>query len=317
MKTFCLLLLVFTLYSCTPKNNLPTVAFVDAFEDNTIGKAKQGFFDALKKNGFSEQQKTINVMYRNAQGNDITLNQIIQYFKAQQPTLIATCPTTPTIAALQNIKNIPVFMMVAPKPALMKLNNNDGKTPANLFGVGEGLEYIDTAFDLIPKLLVKKSKLKVGLIYSQSQAQSVEALNFIKAKAAALNIELVALPVNTSNETLLVTQSLLSQQIDAFFALPDNVVFASFETILKACNQANVPIFTSESGLVARGAVAAFGAGMYQWGFQAGEQAAQYLKAKSTNGLQWQMVNSRKKVYNAKAAQQFGIIVGKDFEIIN
>lgn len=317
MKFFCFLLLTFAFIGCTPKNNLPTVAFVDAFEDATIGRAKQGFFDALKKNGFSEEQKTINVVYRNAQGSDITLNQIIQYCKTQKPTLIATCPTTPTIAALQNIKDIPVFMMVAPEPSLMKLNNKDGKAPANLFGVGENLAYIDTSFALIPKLLNKKQQLKVGMIFNQSEPQSADALNKIKALAATINVELVALPVNSSADASLVTQSLLAQHIDAFFANPDNVVFASFETIIKACNNAKVPVFTSESGLVARGAVAAYGADMYQWGYQAGEQAAQYLKTTSTHNLQWQMVNLRKKVYNPEAAQKFGIVVGKDFEKAN
>jgi len=314
MKFFCFLLLTFALFSCKPKNNLPTVAFVDAFEDATIGKAKLGFFDALKKAGFSEQQKTINVLYRNAQGSDITLNQIIQYCKAQQPTLIATCPTTPTIAALQNIKDIPVFMMVAPKPDLMKLNNSNGNAPANLYGVGEDLAYIDTSFALIPKLLNKNKRLKVGMIYNQSEPQSVDALNRIKIIATAMNIELEALPVNASADAQLVTQTLLSKNIDAFFANPDNVVFASFEVIIKKCNDAKVPVFTSESGLVARGAVAAYGADMYAWGYQAGEQAAQLLQTKSTTNLHWEMVKLRKKVYNETVAKQFGIAIPEGFE---
>ena len=314
MKPFYFLLFTFYLFACKPKNNLPTVAFVDAFEDATIGKAKQGFFDALKKSGFSEEQKTINVLYRNAQGSDITLNQIIQYCKAQQPTLIATCPTTPTIAALQNIKDIPIFMMVAPKPELMKLNNAVGKAPANLFGVGEDLAYIDTSFSLISKLLLKKEKLKVGMIFNQSEPQSLDALNRIKTLATTMNIELIALPVNSSADAQLVTQSLLSKKIDAFFANPDNVVFSSFEVIIKNCNAAKVPVFTSESGLVARGAVAAYGADTYNWGYQAGEQAVQFLKAKSTNNLHWEMVKTRKKVYNEQAAKQYGIIVGEGFE---
>ncbi len=316
MKNIFIFFFTFSFIGCTSKNNLPTVAFVDAFEDNTIGKAKQGFLDALDKNGFSENKKTINFLYRNAQGSDITLNQIIQYYKSQQPTLIATCPTTPTVAALQNIKDIPVFMMVSPKPELMKLNNKDGKIPINLFGVGEDLNYIDTSFRLIPQLLTKKSNLKVGMIYNQSELQSIEALSQIKSLAALLQIELVALPVNTSADAQLVTQSLLSKNIDAFFANPDNVVFASFETIIKSCNNAKVPVFTSESGLVARGAVAAYGADMYQWGYQAGEQAALFLKNKSPNGLHWEMVKTRKKVYNPTVCKQFNITVDNSFELI-
>jgi putative tryptophan/tyrosine transport system substrate-binding protein len=314
MKHIYYLLLSIFFFACTQKNKLPTVAFIDAFEDNTIAQAKKGFFDALKKSGFSEEQKTINVVYRNAQGNIPTLTQIVQYCKSKKVTLMATCPSISTITALQNSKDIPVFMMVSPKPSLMKLNNSNGLAPANLFGVGDDIDYIDTSFKLIPQLLNKKEKLKVGMIFNQSEPQSVDALNKIKSLATAMNINLVALPVNTSADAQLVTQSLLSKNIDAFFANPDNVVFSSFEVIIKSCNAAKVPVFTSESGLVARGAVAAYGANMYQWGYQAGEQAAQYLKTKSTTDLHWEMIKLRKRVYNAKAAQSFGITVGEGFE---
>lgn len=318
MKFIKFLLFSVIFISCKSKNdNVPTIAFVDAFEDNTIAKAKQGFFDALKKDGFSEDQKTINVIYRNAQGNIPTLTQIIQYAKSEKVSLIATCPSISTITAIQNIKDIPVFMMVSPKPELMKINAVDGRSPTNLYGVGEDLSYIDTSFGLIPKLLNKKEKIKVGMIFNQSEPQSVDALNRIKTLAHQMNIELVSLPVNSSAETQLVTQSLLSKNIEAFFANPDNVVFASFETIIQACNNSKVPIFTSEAGLVARGAVAAYGADMYAWGYQAGEQAAQYLKTKSTKGLKWQMVKKRTKVYNSKVALQFGITLDSSFESIN
>jgi putative ABC transport system substrate-binding protein len=93
-------------------------------------------------------------------------------------------------------------------------------------------------------------------------------------------------------------------------------VFESFETILQACNRKNIPIFTSEAGLVERGALAAFGADIYQWGYQAGEQAAQFLKTKSTAGLHWEMVKIRKKVYNPSVAKKFGLTLPSDFQPI-
>jgi putative ABC transport system substrate-binding protein len=93
-------------------------------------------------------------------------------------------------------------------------------------------------------------------------------------------------------------------------------VFAAFETILKSCEQKNVPIFTSEAGLVQRGAVAAFGADIYQWGYQSGLQAAQYLKTRKTDGLKPEMVKIRKRVYNAAAAKKYNITVPANFEAV-
>ncbi|MET6997115.1 ABC transporter substrate-binding protein [Chitinophaga defluvii] len=319
MRAYGWLLILIAACSCQSgadkKKGVPVIGFVDAFEDNTIAQAKTGFIAALQKNGFSEKDHTVEIIYRNAQGNIPTLTQIVKYFIAEKVDLIASSPSLSTITAIQNTHEIPVFMMVAPEPQLMKVIDAQGKAPANLLGVGENLEYIDTSFALIPQLVKpKKDVLTVGMIYNQSEPQSTEALDRIKALADKLHINMISLPVNTSADVQLVTRSLLNKGIDAFFANPDNTVFASFETIIKACNEAKVPVFTSEAGLVTRGAVAAYGADIYQWGYQAGEQAAQFLKQKSAAGMTWQMVQVRKRVYNPTAARQFNISVPANFE---
>ncbi len=317
MKNWLLFSVIILCMSCnhSADSGVPVVGFADAFQDNTIEQAKTGFMDALRKDGFDEKKGTLKIIYRNAQGNIPTLTQIIKYFISQPVTLIATNPSLSTITAVQNTKTIPIFMMVSPTPELMKINGSTGKPPENLFGVGETLDYIDTSFLLIPKVVKPKSdRLTVGMIFNQSEPQSVESIERIRKLAAGNNINLVSQPVNSTADVQLVTASLLSKNIDVFFANPDNVVFGSFETILQSCNQKNIPIFTSEAGLVERGALAAYGADIYQWGYQAGEEAAQFLKTKSTAGLRWEMVKLRKKVFNPSAAKKFGLSIPSDFQ---
>jgi putative ABC transport system substrate-binding protein len=186
-----------------------------------------------------------------------------------------------------------------------------------LHGVAEELSYIDTSFSFIPKLIKPQGrKLVVGMIYNQSEPQSVDALERIKSLAENLNIQIEALPLNSSGDAQLVTQSLLSKNIDAFFANPDNSVFAAFETILKNCNQKNVPIFTSESGLVKRGALVAFGADIYKWGYQSGEQAAKFLKTGNAANLKWEIVKTRIRVYNPDVARKYKIAVPAEFQSV-
>ncbi|QJD98139.1 ABC transporter substrate-binding protein [Mucilaginibacter robiniae] len=322
MKYINRLLLLGSMLSLTAchsarKNNVPVVGFVDAFEDATISQAKTGFTDALAKNGFSEKQNTIQIEYHNAQGSIPTLTQIVNQFVAEPVDLLATSTTLSSVTAAQKTKTIPIFMMVSPTPARAHLLDAQGKAQPNLFGTVEDLNYIDTSFSLIPKLLKPKSgKFVIGMIFNQSEPQSADALERIKQLAAKLNVNVVALPLNSSAEAQLITQSLLNKNIDAFFANPDNTVFAAFETILKSCNQKNVPIFTSEAGLVQRGAVAAFGADIYQWGYQSGLQAAQYLKTHRTTGLKPEMVKVRKRVYNPTAAAKYHITIPANFEAV-
>lgn len=296
---------------------VPTVGFVDAFEDSTIARARDGFLQALDDSGFSPDKGTIRLIYRNAQGDIPTLTQIIRYMVSEQVSLLATSPSLSTITALQNTRDIPVFMMVAPTPELMQVQDAQGMDPPNLYGVGENLDYIDTSFALIPQLVKPAgASLRIGLLYNQSEPQSVYAYERLQTLANAMGAELVARPVNTTADVHLVTGALLNANIDAFFANPDNTVFGAFETILKSCNQAGVPIFTSEAGLVERGAVAAYGADIYQWGYQAGQQAALFLQNNSANGLGWEMVKLRKQLYNPEAARRFNMTIPAGFEPI-
>lgn len=318
MRFYKLLILSFILCACNqnPKNTLPQIGFIDAFEDATIAQAKTGFVAALASNGFIDG-KNVTIVYKNAQGSIPTLAQIVNYFVSQQVTLMATSTTLATLTAIQKTKNIPIFMMVAPTPKLMKIEGENGEIPSNLFGVSEDLNYIDTSFSIIPNLIKPKlNKLRIGMIYNQAEPQSVEALTRLNTLATKYNAVIVAAPVNSSADAQLVTQFLLSQNVDCFFANPDNTVFAAFETILKNCNQKNIPIFTSEAGLVKRGALAAYGADMYQWGYQAGVQASQFLKSGKTDNLKPQMVKVRKRVYNPQAAKKYGLTFPKNFETV-
>ena len=141
------------IFSCNrpEKNKIPVIGFVDAFEDATIAPAHTGFIDALKKNGYSQEAKNIDVEYGNAQGSIPTLTQIVNRFVSHKVDLIATNTTLSSLTALQKTKEIPVFVMVSPTAKIMNLVGADGKGPANMFGAVEDLNYIDTSFSNITK----------------------------------------------------------------------------------------------------------------------------------------------------------------------
>src|ERR1700759_3472293 len=216
MKLQKYLPLVFTVIiftSCqTKQSNMPVVGFVDAFEDATISQARTGFTDALKKNGFSEDQHTIKIEYRNAQGDIPTLTQIVNRFVSEKVDLLATCTTLSTVTALQKTKTIPDFAMVSPVPARMNVLSSTGAAPPNLFVELEDLNYIDISFNIIPKLLKPKiDNLVIGMIYNQSEPQAADAMTRIKSLADKAGATLIALPLNLSADAQLVTKSLLSK----------------------------------------------------------------------------------------------------------
>jgi len=281
------------------------IGFLDFIQDPTIELAKKGFFDALKIQGYSEEAGTIEIVYANAQGDIPTLNQSCDFILSKSPDLIGTNVTLSTITTVKRTSEVPIFMMVAPRPDIAGLNDRENKSPANLSGVYETLDYIDSAVVIINQLV--PSAKRIGTIFNQAEPQSKDAFNVLYKKCTELGLELISLPVNNSSETQLVTQALLNKNIDVFFALPDNVIFASFETVAKSCNDAKVPIFTSEAGLVSRGALASFGADFYYWGYQSGNLAANYLFHKKKSLPPPEIVKLRRKLFNPTVASGFSI----------
>ena len=248
-----LLLLFLTVFACTEQSgDRPVVGFADAFEDSTIEQAKEGFVAALKDAGYSEEKKTLKVIYRNAQGNIPTLTQIIRYFITQDVNLIATNPSIATITALQNTKEIPVFMMVSPTPELMKVSDASGNAPANLFGVGENLDYIDTSFSLIPKLIKPESGLlRIGLLYNQSEPQSVEAYERLAQLAGKLGVELIARPAAVDG---IVERIADSQSESRAVSSPARGVGRSDAAASSGSTQSAAPAAANEAGSAKTGA---------------------------------------------------------------
>lgn len=289
------------------KKSVPVVGFVQFVEDQTVNEAKNGFYDALAESGYAEDKGTATIIYRNAQGDFGALSQILDYLKSQNVDIIGANTTVAMINAANKTSTIPIFMMVAPSPEIAGLTKPDsaGKPvpPANLSGTYETLDYIDTSVALIKQVLPQART--VGTIFNSSEPNSTNAMEQLRKMCKSLGLQLRERSVTSTNETQQATLSLLDDGIDVFFALPDNIIFGSFETVQKAATDRKIPIVTSEAGLVKRGAFIAYGADFYSWGHQAGVQAANYLKTRVLPPLE--LVSVRKRTYNPETAKALGL----------
>ncbi|MCS7012683.1 MAG: ABC transporter substrate-binding protein [Chloroherpetonaceae bacterium] len=286
----------------------PKIGYVLMVRDATLEEARRGFFDALRDSGF-EQGKTLEVIDQNAEGDIANLNQILDYFLAQRVMLIATNPTVATVAAVSKTQTVPICMMVSPRPDLAALSKSPSEAPKNLFGVYETLSYIDTSIALIKDVFPNAKR--IGTIFNTSEPNSVNAMNRLRAMCNLLGYELIEAGITNSNESQQAAQNLLSKNIDVFFALPDNIIFSSFETIKQTLDSKRVPIVTSEVGLVKRGALFAYGADMYEWGRQAGQIAVRILRGESGR---LEEVRVRKRVFNARIAETFNLPIPESFQ---
>jgi len=295
--------------ACQKSSDMPKIGYVQMLEDGTLDEAKRGFFDELKKAGY-ENEKNIHIDVQNAQNDMVLLNQILDKFLTDKVNLIAANTTVATIAAVQKTKEVPVCMMVAPRPDIAKLTDKEGRAPKNLCGTFETLEYIDTSIVLIKQVFPEAKK--VGTVFNFTEPNSINARTRLQLMCDSLGLELVEASLASSNETQQVVESVLANEVDVFFALPDNIIFSSFETVYKLTSAKNIPIVSSEMGLVRRGAFIAFGADFYEWGKQAGKSAVQILKGEKN--VKPTAVTVRKRAYNAETAKALGLTPPEGFE---
>jgi putative ABC transport system substrate-binding protein len=289
--------------------SMPTIGYVQMLEDATIDEAKRGFITALQDEGY-EDGKNIAIDFQNAQNDMVLLNQILDKFIADKVDLIAANTTVATIAAVQKTNSIPVCMMVAPRPDIANLTKADGSYPKNLLGTYETLAYIDTSIALIKQVFPEAKT--VGTAFNFTEPNSINARGRLMHMCDSLGLELVEASLASSNETQQVVESILTNDIDVFFALPDNIIFSSFETVYKLTNAKKIPIVSSEMGLVKRGALMAYGADFYEWGYQAGQSAVKVLGGQKD--VAPDKVKIRKRAYNPKTASELGIDPPEDFE---
>lgn len=297
------------------KPGIPVVGFLDFVEDDTLAKARQGFLDELAEHGFSDKKGTVEIVYRCAQGDQATLIQACQELVSRHPRLIATCPTLSTIVAARQTKDIPILMLVSPRPDIVGLSLTNGGIQSNLLGAFETLDYLKEGPAIIQQVL--PGARTVGLVYNPAEPQSVLALEMIRKACSAQGLRLEITPVSSATEVFMAAQVQVSKGVQAFFAMPDNTVFAAFEGLVRVCDQARLPIFASEAGLVARGALAAYGADFYAWGRQVGTQAAHLLEEGDSARVQLEEVGVRKHVFNRKSAARLGIVMPAGFEPIS
>ncbi|MBK7439626.1 MAG: hypothetical protein IPI77_23480 [Saprospiraceae bacterium] len=147
------------------------------------------------------------------------------------------------------------------------------------------------------------------MLYNQSEPQSVEAMERIRNLAT-----------NKYHPYLSICQFIcrctigcslfIGQEYRCVFANPDNIVFASFESILQSCNQ-KISRFLRVKPDWYNGALAAYGADIYQWGTRQARKLP-IFKIKKLQGLHWEMVTLRKKVYNLSRSK-IGINIPTDF----
>ena len=217
-------------------------------------------------------EKGIAITYKDFNGqNDTTvLNQIgAQVVSDGYDAIIpiATLAAT-TMATATEDSQIPVIYAAISDPGEAQLTGI-----ANVTGTSDAL---NTAFILDMMLAANPDIETVGLLYSNSEANSVTPVREAKEYLDSKGIAYLEKTGNTTDEILTAASAMVGR-VQAVFTPTDNVVMAAASAVAEILNEAGIPHYTGADSFVTAGAFATCGVNYTELGTYTADMAVDIL----------------------------------------
>ncbi len=235
----------------------------------------KGFKVALEEEGFIEGK---NVVFdrQNAQGEQPNCAIIARKFEDDRVDLIHAISTPNAQASVKVSKSIPIVFSSVTAPIAVGLVPKMGETGTHVTGVSDRWP-IELQCEMYQDLVPYAKRW--GTIYNPGDVNVTFHIKEMKAAVEKMGGKLVEAHISNSSEVLQAAQSLVGR-VDAIHITSDNTAVSAFESIVKVCNDNDIPLFAGDRDSTPRGAVAAYGLDYFQIGYTAGKKAAQILKGK-------------------------------------
>jgi len=236
----------------------------------------KGFKAALEEEGFVEG-KNITIDRQNSQGDQANCAIIARKFEDDRVDLIHAISTPNAQASVKVSKKIPIVFSSVTDPVATGIVPKMGKTGIHITGVSD--RWPITLQCQMYQDLIPYAK-KWGTVYNPGDVNVTFHIKEMKEAVESMGCTLVEAHVSTSSEVMQAMQSLVGR-VDAIHITSDNTAVSAFESIVKVCNENNIPLFAGDRDSVPRGGVAAYGPDYFLVGYTAGKKAARILKGEN------------------------------------
>ena len=277
-KLFCVILSVMMILSMTacgaseptPKaDNEFTVAIVQQLDHSSLDEIRAAIESQLNALA-AEQNIAIKISYDNGQNDASMLNQIGTQVVSDNVDMIIPIATTAAqcmVTAAEGA-DIPVVYAACSDPEGAGLTGIPTVT-----GVSDAL---NTPFILDMMLAANPDVKTVGLLYSNSEINSLAPIAEAKAYLDAKGIAYLEKTGNNAGEIISAASDLVGR-VDAVFTPTDNVVMATEAAVVEILNEAGIPHYTGADSFVLAGAFATCGVNYTELGTKTADIAFDIL----------------------------------------
>ena len=253
----------------TPAAQEFNVAIVQQLDHASLDEIRTAIVAQLQAQA-EEKGIKVNIQEFNGQNDATVLNQIGAQVVGDGVDLIipiATLAAQCMVTAADGT-DIPIVYAAISDPEAAGLTGL-----SNVTGTSDAL---NTAFILDMMLAANPDIKTVGLLYSNSEANSATPIAEAKAYLQEKQIDFVEKTGNTSGEIVEAAASMVGR-VDAVFTPTDNVVMAAEVTVAETLNEAGIPHYTGADSFVAAGAFATCGVNYTELGTYTADMAMDIL----------------------------------------
>lgn len=259
--------------SAEAKEGAFKIGIIQLVEHDALDKAREGFIEDLKENGFVDGENII-IDYQNAQADQSNLKTISQRFVQNDDDLILAIATGAAQSVAAETSDIPILGTAITDYEAAQLVESNDAPGGNVSGTTD-LTPVEKQVELLKEMMPDVKTL--GVLYNSSEVNSEIQAQMAQEAAEKEGIECKTATVTNTNDIAQVMES-IAGDVDAIYIPTDNTFASAMATVSKIAEEYKLPTICGEQGMVESGGLATVGIDYYKLGKQTGEMAVKILK---------------------------------------
>lgn len=253
------------------------------------------------ENELKALDETAEVEIYSGQNDQSTLMQIGKQAVTDGADVIIPIGTlaAQTMVVASEETEIPVVYATISDPEAASLTGIDRVT-----GTSDALntkQFVDMMLKQNPNLQT------VGLLYSNSEANSQKPIAEVKKILDEKKIKYIEATANTSQEVIAAASSLIASKVDAVFTPTDNVIMSSELAIYESFMNANIPHYAGADSFVRSGAFATCGVNYTDAGVKTAKLAYEVLQSGFKKAEEFITLDGGIITVNTEVAEKLGV----------
>jgi putative ABC transport system substrate-binding protein len=297
--------------SAIASESIPTVGIIQYAPHPSLDNCTEGFLLGLAEGGYTAGE-TVTIDFQNAMGDMGNSDMQAKNMVAKGEAMLVGVATPSAMSAYAATKEagIPVvFVAVSDAVAAGVVQSNEAPG-TNATGVSDVLN-LEKQLELIRAFLPEAKT--IGVIYTTSEPNSLSHLEKFGKLAPEYGFAVDAVGITGPSEVAAAAATLASR-VDCINNFTDNNVVDNLSQVLRATDEAGIPVVGSEVEQVVNGCLATQGIDYVEVGRAAGKIAADILKgdaAPETTPVL--LVSEVTPAYSSVVAAKLGIVLPEAF----